>query len=24
MSTGVELNIFPPERAAAELREALG
>ena len=24
MSTGVELNVFPPERAAAELREALG
>jgi UDPglucose--hexose-1-phosphate uridylyltransferase len=24
MSTGVELNIFPPERAASELREALG
>ena len=24
MSTGVDLNIFPPERAAAELREALG
>jgi UDPglucose--hexose-1-phosphate uridylyltransferase len=24
MSTGVELNAFPPERAAAELREALG
>src|SRR5262249_16300850 len=24
MSTGVELNGFPPERAAAELREALG
>jgi UDPglucose--hexose-1-phosphate uridylyltransferase len=24
MSTGVELNILPPERAAAELREALG
>jgi UDPglucose--hexose-1-phosphate uridylyltransferase len=23
MSTGVELNIFPPERAASELREAL-
>jgi UDPglucose--hexose-1-phosphate uridylyltransferase len=23
MSTGVELNVFPPERAAAELREAL-
>jgi UDPglucose--hexose-1-phosphate uridylyltransferase len=23
-STGVELNVFPPERAAAELREALG
>jgi UDPglucose--hexose-1-phosphate uridylyltransferase len=24
MSTGVELNIFPPERAATELRESLG
>jgi UDPglucose--hexose-1-phosphate uridylyltransferase len=24
MSTGVELNVFPPERAAAELREGLG
>jgi UDPglucose--hexose-1-phosphate uridylyltransferase len=24
MSTGVELNVFTPERAAAELREALG
>ncbi|MGH2923385.1 MAG: galactose-1-phosphate uridylyltransferase, partial [Solirubrobacterales bacterium] len=24
LSTGVEINIFPPERAAAELREALG
>jgi UDPglucose--hexose-1-phosphate uridylyltransferase len=24
MATGVELNVFPPERAAAELREALG
>jgi UDPglucose--hexose-1-phosphate uridylyltransferase len=24
MSTGVELNIFPPERAASELREAIG
>jgi UDPglucose--hexose-1-phosphate uridylyltransferase len=24
MSTGVELNVFPPERAASELREALG
>ena len=24
MSTGVELNVYPPERAAAELREALG
>ena len=24
MSTGVELNVFPPERAAPELREALG
>ena len=24
MSTGVEINVFPPERAAAELREALG
>ena len=24
MSTGVDINIFPPERAAAELREALG
>jgi UDPglucose--hexose-1-phosphate uridylyltransferase len=24
MSTAVELNVFPPERAAAELREALG
>jgi UDPglucose--hexose-1-phosphate uridylyltransferase len=24
MSTGIELNVFPPERAAAELREALG
>ena len=24
MSTGVELNVFPPERAAGELREALG
>lgn len=24
MSTGIDLNIFPPERAAAELREALG
>ena len=24
MSTGVELNAFPPERAAAELREAVG
>jgi UDPglucose--hexose-1-phosphate uridylyltransferase len=23
MSTGVELNVFPPERAAAELRESL-
>ncbi|MDX6605570.1 MAG: UDPglucose--hexose-phosphate uridylyltransferase [Solirubrobacterales bacterium] len=23
MSTGVELNVFPPERAAAELREAI-
>ena len=23
MSTGVDLNVFPPERAAAELREAL-
>jgi UDPglucose--hexose-1-phosphate uridylyltransferase len=24
MSTGVELNVFPPERATSELREALG
>jgi UDPglucose--hexose-1-phosphate uridylyltransferase len=24
MSTGIELNVFPPERAAAELRDALG
>jgi UDPglucose--hexose-1-phosphate uridylyltransferase len=24
MSTGVELNVYPPERAASELREALG
>jgi UDPglucose--hexose-1-phosphate uridylyltransferase len=24
MSTGVELNVFPPERAASELRETLG
>jgi UDPglucose--hexose-1-phosphate uridylyltransferase len=24
MSTAVELNVFPPERAASELREALG
>jgi UDPglucose--hexose-1-phosphate uridylyltransferase len=24
MGTGVEINIYPPERAAAELREALG
>jgi UDPglucose--hexose-1-phosphate uridylyltransferase len=24
MSTGVELNIYPPEKAASELREALG
>ena len=24
MSTGVELNVFPPERAASELRDALG
>jgi UDPglucose--hexose-1-phosphate uridylyltransferase len=24
MSTGVEINVFPPERAASELREALG
>jgi UDPglucose--hexose-1-phosphate uridylyltransferase len=24
MSTGIELNIYPPERAASELREALG
>ena len=24
MSTGVDLNVFPPERAASELREALG
>ena len=24
MSTGVELNVFPPERAASELREAFG
>jgi hypothetical protein len=24
MSTGVEINVYPPERAAAELREALG
>jgi len=24
MSTGVELNIYPPEKAATELREALG
>jgi UDPglucose--hexose-1-phosphate uridylyltransferase len=24
LSTGVEINIYPPERAAAELREALG
>ena len=24
MSTGVDLNVFPPERAAGELREALG
>jgi UDPglucose--hexose-1-phosphate uridylyltransferase len=24
MSTGVELNIYPPEKAAGELREALG
>ena len=24
MSTGVEINVFPPERAAVELREALG
>jgi UDPglucose--hexose-1-phosphate uridylyltransferase len=24
MGTGVEINVFPPERAAAELREALG
>ena len=24
LSTGVDINIYPPERAAAELREALG
>jgi len=24
LSTGVDINVFPPERAAAELREALG
>jgi len=24
LSTGVEINIFPPERAASELREAIG
>jgi UDPglucose--hexose-1-phosphate uridylyltransferase len=24
LSTGIDINIFPPERAAAELREALG
>lgn len=24
MATGVELNVYPPERAASELREALG
>jgi UDPglucose--hexose-1-phosphate uridylyltransferase len=24
MSTGVDLNIYPPEKAASELREALG
>ena len=24
LATGVDINVFPPERAAAELREALG
>jgi galactose-1-phosphate uridylyltransferase len=24
MGTGVEVNTYPPERAAAELRDALG
>ena len=24
LSTGVDINIIPPERAASELREALG
>jgi galactose-1-phosphate uridylyltransferase len=24
LGTGVEVNIYPPERAAADLREALG
>ncbi len=24
LSTGVDINVYPPERAAGELREALG
>ena len=24
LGTGVEVNVYPPERAAADLREALG
>jgi UDPglucose--hexose-1-phosphate uridylyltransferase len=24
MGTGVEINVYPPERAASDLREALG
>ena len=24
LATGVDINIFPPERAAAELRDSLG
>jgi UDPglucose--hexose-1-phosphate uridylyltransferase len=24
LATGVDINVYPPERAAAELREALG
>ena len=24
LGTGVEINVYPPERAAADLREALG
>jgi UDPglucose--hexose-1-phosphate uridylyltransferase len=24
LSTGVDINVYPPERAAADMREALG